>query len=67
MSQGVVIALCLPKTAWPPTSDGNTNRETTKNFVAERVSENPYFKDNILGAMIRGNISGWGNNNEENN
>ncbi len=48
-------------------ADGNTERERTKSFVAERVLENPYFKDNIIGAMIRGNISGWGNNNEKDN
>jgi tRNA(Ile)-lysidine synthetase-like protein len=48
-------------------ADGKTDREATKNFVAERVSLNPFFKDNIIGAMIRGNISGWGKENEKDN
>ncbi len=41
-------------------ADGVTNRETTKNFVKQRMKEDEFFKVKIIGAMKRGNISGWG-------
>ncbi len=41
-------------------ADGHTNREKTKNFIAEMDKENKGFSDRIFGAMCRANIDGWG-------
>ena len=41
-------------------ADGHTNREKTKNFLAEMERSGHGFKDRIFGAMKRANIDGWG-------
>ncbi len=41
-------------------ADGHTNREKTKNFIADMDKENIGFSDKIFGAMRRANIDGWG-------
>ena len=41
-------------------ADGFTNREKTKNFLAEMERNDHGFKDRIFGAMKRANIDGWG-------
>ncbi len=41
-------------------ADGHTNRETTKNFIAQMDKENNGFSDRVFGAMRRANIDGWG-------
>jgi tRNA(Ile)-lysidine synthase TilS/MesJ len=46
-------------------ADGHTNRELTKNFIAEMDKTNKGFGDRIFGAMRRANIDGWGGINWE--
>ena len=41
-------------------ADGHTNRQRTKEFLAEMERKDRGFKDRIFGAMCRGNIDGWG-------
>lgn len=41
-------------------ADGHTNREKTKNFLAEMEKENRGFTYRLFGAMRRANIDGWG-------
>ena len=41
-------------------ADGKTNRQSTKEFIAEMERANHGFKDRLFGAMKRGNIDGWG-------
>lgn len=41
-------------------ADGHTNREKTKNFIAQMEKENSGFSDRIFGAMRRAAIDGWG-------
>ena len=41
-------------------ADGHTNREKTKNFLAEMERNDHGFKDRIFGAMKRADIDGWG-------
>lgn len=41
-------------------ADGHTNREKTKNFLAEMERNDHGFKDRIFGAMRRANIDNWG-------
>lgn len=41
-------------------ADGHTNREKTKNFIAQMEKENNGFSDRIFGAMRRASIDGWG-------
>lgn len=41
-------------------ADGHTNREKTKNFIAEMERNDHGFKDRIFGAMKRADIDGWG-------
>ena len=41
-------------------ADGKTNRQSTKEFIAEMERSNHGFKDRLFGAMKRGNIDGWG-------
>lgn len=41
-------------------ADGHTNREKTKNFLAEMERSDHGFKDRIFGAMKRADIDGWG-------
>lgn len=46
------------KSACP--ADGNTNRETMRQFIIEKEKNDRSFSDKILGALQRGDISGWG-------
>lgn len=41
-------------------ADGHTNRQKTKDFIAENERLDHGFKDRIFGAMKRANIDGWG-------
>lgn len=41
-------------------ADGVTVRQDTKLFVAEKCAEDPAFKQKILGAMQKADLSGWG-------
>ena len=41
-------------------ADGHTNREKTKNFLAEMEKESHGFTYRLFGAMRRANIDGWG-------
>ena len=41
-------------------ADGHTNREKTKDFLAEMERNDHGFKDRIFGAMKRADIDGWG-------
>lgn len=41
-------------------ADGNTMREQTKQFLAERERQDRGFTDRIFGAMRRSGIDGWG-------
>ncbi len=41
-------------------ADGHTNREKTKNFIADMERNDHGFKDRLFGAMKRSNIDGWG-------
>ena len=41
-------------------ADGHTNREKTKNFLAEMEKESHGFTYRLFGAMRRANIYGWG-------
>lgn len=41
-------------------ADGHTNRQKTKEFLAEMEREDHGFTERIFGAMCRGNIDGWG-------
>lgn len=48
----------IVKSACP--ADGHTNRQTTKDFIAEAERKNHGFKDRIFGALQRSGIDGWG-------
>lgn len=41
-------------------ADGFTNREKTKQFLAQMEHNDHGFKDRLFGAMKRSNIDGWG-------
>lgn len=41
-------------------ADGHTNRQKTKEYIANAEHEDHGFKDKIFGAMKRANIDGWG-------
>lgn len=41
-------------------ADGHTNREKTKDFIADMERKDHGFKDRIFGAMKRANVDGWG-------
>lgn len=41
-------------------ADGHTNRQKTKEFLAEMEHNDHGFKDRLFGAMKRANIDGWG-------
>lgn len=41
-------------------ADGHTNRQQTKNFIAEMERKSHGFKNRIFGAMQRADIDGWG-------
>ena len=42
-------------------ADGHTNRQKTKDFLAEMERKDHGFKDRIFGAMRRSGLDGWGN------
>lgn len=50
--------LAIVKSKCP--ADGHTNRQKTKDYIAEMERNDHGFKDRIFGAMKRGNIDGWG-------
>ena len=41
-------------------ADGHTNRQKTKEFLAEMERGDHGFKDRLFGAMKRANVDGWG-------
>lgn len=41
-------------------ADGHTNRQRTKEFIAEMEKKERGFKDRIFGAMCRADVDGWG-------
>ncbi|MCD7811444.1 MAG: tRNA 2-thiocytidine biosynthesis TtcA family protein [Ruminococcus sp.] len=41
-------------------ADGHTNRQKTKDFLAEMERADHGFKDRIFGAMKRADVDGWG-------
>ena len=43
-------------------ADGKTNRQTMKEFLAERERGDRGFKKRLFGAIRRGNIDGWAGN-----
>ena len=44
----------------PCPADGRTNRQRTKEFIASLERNDHGIKDRLFGAMVRGNIDGWG-------
>ncbi len=40
--------------------DGTTNRQSTKEFVTERVRQDRAFRQKMLGAFLKSNMDGWG-------
>lgn len=51
------IAVPVVKSACP--ADGHTNRQKTKDFIAEMERSNHGFKGRIFGALQRSGIDGW--------
>lgn len=41
-------------------ADGHTNRQRTKEFLADMEHSDHGFKDRLFGAMKRANVDGWG-------
>lgn len=41
-------------------ADGHTNRQKTKEFIADMERNDHGFKDRLFGAMKRANVDGWG-------
>ncbi len=41
-------------------ADGHTNRQVTKEFLAEREKTDHGFTERLFGAMCRKNVDGWG-------
>ena len=41
-------------------ADGHTNRQVTKEFLAEREKTDHGFTERLFGAMCRANVDGWG-------
>lgn len=41
-------------------ADGHTNRQKTKDFLADMERNDHGFKDRLFGAMKRANVDGWG-------
>ncbi|MBO7396337.1 MAG: tRNA 2-thiocytidine(32) synthetase TtcA [Ruminococcus sp.] len=41
-------------------ADGHTNRERTKSLIAQLEHDDHGIKDRLFGAMVRGDIDGWG-------
>ena len=52
----------LPITKAKCPVDGDTKREETKNYLKNLEKQIPDIRNKIIGAMQRGNISGWGKN-----
>lgn len=52
------LQLPVMKSACP--ADGNTSRETMRQFIIEKEKTDRAFSDKILGALQRGDISSWG-------
>lgn len=50
--------LPIVKSACP--ADGHTNRQSMKDFIAERERLDRGFKDRIFGALQRSGVDGWG-------
>lgn len=44
----------------PCPADGHTNRQRTKEFIASLERNDRGVKDRLFGAMVRGNVDGWG-------
>ncbi len=40
--------------------DGTTNRQKMKDFVRERVAQDPAFRQKMLGAFLKSEMQGWG-------
>lgn len=50
--------LPVVKSACP--ADGHTNRERTKKLIAQLERDDHGIKDRLFGALVRGDIDGWG-------
>jgi tRNA(Ile)-lysidine synthase TilS/MesJ len=50
--------LPVVKSACP--ADGHTNRERTKSLLAQLERDDHGLKDRLFGAMVRGDVDGWG-------
>ena len=50
--------LTIVKSVCP--ADGYTNRQRTKELIAQLERSDHGFRDRIFGAMVRGDIDGWG-------
>ena len=50
--------LPIVKSACP--ADGHTNREKTKNMIAQLERDDHGLKYRLFGALVRGDIDGWG-------
>ena len=50
--------LTIVKSVCP--ADGHTNRQRTKELIAQLERSDRGFRDRIFGAMVRGDIDGWG-------
>ena len=50
--------LPVVKSACP--ADGHTNREKTKELIAQLERGDHGLKDRLFGALVRSNIDGWG-------
>lgn len=49
----------LPVVKSPCPADGHTNRQSMKEFIAERERLNRGFRDRIFGALQRSGVDGW--------
>ncbi|MCM1507861.1 MAG: tRNA 2-thiocytidine(32) synthetase TtcA [Ruminococcus flavefaciens] len=54
------VAKSLPVVKSQCKADGHTNRQKTKEFIAEMERKEHGFKGRIFGAMQRADIDGWG-------
>lgn len=54
------VARSLPVVKSQCPADGHTNRQKTKDFIAEMERREHGFKDRIFGAMKRSDVDGWG-------
>ncbi len=60
-----VRKLDIPVVKNPCPIDGATERQWTKNYLYQLEKDHPGIKNRIFGAMIRGNVSGWGIQSDE--